>query len=283
MRVRVLFFGILKELVGKPADPIDLPERASVRDVLARYESQIPRLKESLPSLALAVNQQYAGPDTKLQPNDEIALLPPVSGGAPERQADGRRDAGATLRSSAKRLTPSRLLAGLKRGEDGAALVFEGVVRNQTRGRKTLYLDYEAYEEMALEQMESLADASCATVSDSRRGHGPPPGSARNRRDQRADRGGLARIARPPLTPADGSSTRSSARYPSGRKSTLKTGRFGPTESRFRRRFRAQIPEQSDTQASISGTHLGGSHRANLLRFPDGTARRAILRAIDRF
>jgi molybdopterin synthase catalytic subunit len=49
------------------------------------------------------------------------------------------------------------VLAGVKRGEDGAALVFEGVVRNQTRGRKTLYLDYEAFEEMALQQMESLA------------------------------------------------------------------------------------------------------------------------------
>jgi molybdopterin synthase catalytic subunit len=49
-------------------------------------------------------------------------------------------------------------MARLKRGEDGAALIFEGVVRNQTRGRKTLYLDYEAYEEMALEQLESLAD-----------------------------------------------------------------------------------------------------------------------------
>ena len=65
MRVRVLFFGILKELVGKSVDLIDLPERASVRDVLARYESQIPGLKESLPSLALAVNQQYAAPDTE--------------------------------------------------------------------------------------------------------------------------------------------------------------------------------------------------------------------------
>jgi len=50
-----------------------------------------------------------------------------------------------------------QIVAGLKRGEDGATLVFEGIVRNQTRGRKTLYLDYEAYEEMALEQMESLA------------------------------------------------------------------------------------------------------------------------------
>lgn len=51
----------------------------------------------------------------------------------------------------------SSVLEGIKRGEDGAAVVFEGVVRNETRGRKTLYLDYEAYEEMALRQMESLA------------------------------------------------------------------------------------------------------------------------------
>ncbi|MGC2479094.1 MAG: molybdenum cofactor biosynthesis protein MoaE [Candidatus Sulfotelmatobacter sp.] len=50
------------------------------------------------------------------------------------------------------------VLQRIKRGEDGAAVVFEGVVRNQTRGRRTLYLDYEAYEEMALRQMESLAE-----------------------------------------------------------------------------------------------------------------------------
>ncbi len=117
------------------------------------YESQMPRLKESLPSLALAVNQQYAGPDTKLKPDDEVALLPPVSGGAPEPA--GRERHATIVREVIE--TP-RVLATLKRGEDGAALVFEGVVRNQTRGRKTLYLDYEAYEEMALQQMESLAN-----------------------------------------------------------------------------------------------------------------------------
>src|ERR1035437_1108298 len=89
MRERVLFFGILKEMIGKSADLIDLPDGASLRDVLARYELQIPRLKESLPSLALAVNQQYSGPDTKLNEGDEVALLPPVSGGATE--PGGRR------------------------------------------------------------------------------------------------------------------------------------------------------------------------------------------------
>ncbi len=149
MRVRVLFFGILKDIVGKAADEIDLPEGASVREVLARYESQTPGLKDSLRSVAIAVNQQYASPDTKLRPDDEVALLPPVSGGGPE----GRRLAWIVREP----IDAQRVVAGLKRGEDGAALVFEGVVRNQTRGRKTLYLDYEAYQEMALAQMEALA------------------------------------------------------------------------------------------------------------------------------
>jgi len=160
MRVRVLFFGILKDLAGKSSDWLDLPEGGSVRDVLATYESQIPRLRESLASLALAVNQQYSGPDTKLKSGDEVALLPPVSGGAPESgETLAGQPAGRWRHASIVRevIDTPQIVAGLKRGEDGATLVFEGIVRNQTRGRKTLYLDYEAYEEMALEQMESLA------------------------------------------------------------------------------------------------------------------------------
>ncbi len=92
-------------------------------------------------------------------------MLPPVSGGAPD--AAGGTPAGQPGGHNTQRrryssivrevIDASRILNGLKRGEDGAVLVFEGVVRNQTRGRKTLYLDYEAYEEMAIEQMESLA------------------------------------------------------------------------------------------------------------------------------
>ena len=151
MRVRVLFFGVLKDLAGKSGDGLDLHDGASVQDVLAHYETQFPRLKESLSSLALAVNQHYASPDTKLKPNDEVALLPPVSGGVSEPSA---RHYVAIVRDP---IDTARTLANLKRGEDGAALVFEGVVRNQSRGRTTIYLDYEAYEEMALREMESLA------------------------------------------------------------------------------------------------------------------------------
>lgn len=159
MRVRVLFFGMLKELVGKATDVIELPEGALVRDVVGHYESLNPRLKDWLESLALAVNQQYSGPDTRLMPNDEVALLPPVSGGLEA----GAGDAGLTsgrggyAQITRQPILAEQFLAGFKRAEDGSAVVFEGVVRNQTRGRKTLYLDYEAYEEMALQQLETLA------------------------------------------------------------------------------------------------------------------------------
>ncbi|HEX4783805.1 MAG TPA: molybdenum cofactor biosynthesis protein MoaE [Candidatus Sulfotelmatobacter sp.] len=157
MRVRVLFFGILKEIVGKSADLIELPEGSSVREALRHYESRIPGLKESLASLAVAVNQQYSGPETQLRDNDEVALLPPVSGGAPEAASTTPAKYGGHVSIVRSRIDSEATLAALKRGEDGAALTFEGIVRNQTRGRKTLYLDYEAYEEMARAQMESLA------------------------------------------------------------------------------------------------------------------------------
>src|SRR5258708_32181406 len=92
---------MLKEVVGKSADTIDLPDCASVADILKQYGSQIPRLQAVLPSLALAVNQQYASPATKLKSDDEVAMLPPVSGGSasPAREAPPRQAAaGSQLR-----------------------------------------------------------------------------------------------------------------------------------------------------------------------------------------
>jgi molybdopterin converting factor subunit 1 len=156
MRVKVLFFGMLKEIAGRSTENVDLQEGASVRDLLGHYESQLPALKNLLPSVALAVNQQYAAPDTVLGPDDEVALLPPVSGGAPSAEDEKLTIGQGRARIVRERIDSEAVVSALKRGEDGAALVFEGTVRNQTRGRRTLYLDYEAYEPMALQQMESL-------------------------------------------------------------------------------------------------------------------------------
>jgi molybdopterin synthase catalytic subunit len=155
MRIQVLFFGILKELAGKSSDLLELLPGASVRDVLTHYEARIPGMGSLFSSIALAVNQQYADAETALKDGDEVALLPPVSGGLCD--PNERRRCASIVRTS---IDTNRTLSDLKRGEDGAAVVFEGVVRNQTRGRRTLYLDYEAYEEMALKEMESLAAAA---------------------------------------------------------------------------------------------------------------------------
>jgi MoaE-MoaD fusion protein len=146
MRVRVLFFGVLKDLAGRSGELLELPEGAVVRDLLAHYAVQATGLRESLASIAVAVNLEYSGRETVLKAGDEVGLLPPVSGGS--ARASIVRDP----------IDTQGVLAGIKRGEDGAAVVFEGVVRNQTRGRQTLYLDYEAYEEMALDQMNRLAE-----------------------------------------------------------------------------------------------------------------------------
>ena len=159
MRVRVLFFGMLKDLAGRSSDVVELPDKAVVRDLLDHYSTEVPRMREALASIAVAVNQEYAGPELVLKADDEVGMLPPVSGGSegetPSGQPAGRRRYASIVREI---IDTAGALARIKHGEDGAAVVFEGVVRNQTRGRRTLYLDYEAYEEMALAEMEKLAE-----------------------------------------------------------------------------------------------------------------------------
>jgi molybdopterin converting factor subunit 1 len=83
MRVRVLYFGVLKDLFGEAAD-VGLPEGADVAALLTQHRDLA---KVSLESIAVAVNREYAKADTVLHEGDEVALLPPVSGGC---WADGR-------------------------------------------------------------------------------------------------------------------------------------------------------------------------------------------------
>jgi MoaE-MoaD fusion protein len=165
MQVRILFFGMLKDLAGRGSDLLNLPEHATLRDVFTHYEELIPRLGQLAASIAISINQEFAGPDAKLKEGDEIAFLPPVSGGS----QDSASDMPATERRHSSivrtRIDVQAALAALKQSADGAAVVFEGVVRDNTRGRRTLYLDYEAYEEMALKQMETLAEQALQQFS----------------------------------------------------------------------------------------------------------------------
>ena len=154
MHVRVLAFGTLKDSLGSEPFALDLPGGATVADMLARLGVQVPAIEEL--GIAVSVNTEYATRSQVLADNDEVGLLPPVSGGA----LNTNTAAVTEIRLTRDAIDADALVAAAKQGEDGAVVVFDGIVRNNSRGRKTLYLDYEAYEEMALKQMNELAGES---------------------------------------------------------------------------------------------------------------------------
>ena len=150
MQVKVLFFGALRDMMGKPSDSPQLPEQADIAHLLELYVGIEPRLKGMLRSLAVSVNQEYAARNATLRDGDEVALLPPVSGGSDEPLR------GRYSEIVRNKIDATGLLQVMKAPADGAVIVFEGIVRDNTRGRRTKYLDYHAYEEMAIKQMDAL-------------------------------------------------------------------------------------------------------------------------------
>jgi MoaE-MoaD fusion protein len=154
MHVHVLLFGALKDLRAQEKETFELPEKATVGELLRRFMTTAPQVGKYAGSLAIAVNREYALPTQVLHEGDEVALLPPVSGGS---AADASVGESEWIRLQCEPIDAGSLVAAVKEGEAGAVVVFDGIVRNNTRGRRTLYLDYESYEAMALSQMQGLA------------------------------------------------------------------------------------------------------------------------------
>jgi molybdopterin synthase catalytic subunit len=159
MHVQVLPFGVLKEWLGSSASSVELDPGATVADLLVRIAGDHPARADVLRGIAVSVNAEYAPAAHVLREGDEVGLLPPVSGGTPGADVAGEPVIAALTRDV---IETQRLIGAAKRGEDGAVVVFDGIVRNHTRDRQTLYLDYEAYEEMARKQMDSLAREAVA-------------------------------------------------------------------------------------------------------------------------
>jgi len=149
MRVRVLFFGQLKDIVGASEESAELSEGAKLEDLFERYGRRFPKFAEFRPSIAASVNQEYADSRAPLANGDEVAFLPPVSGGGPT-------DAEDIFRLVREPISKHDIAEALKAPEDGALVFFDGFVRNNFKGRKTLYLEYEAYEQMAYAKLREL-------------------------------------------------------------------------------------------------------------------------------
>lgn len=160
MRVRIRLFAQLRERAGASELSLELPEGARVRDALA--DAAVASLADGLP-LVMAVNREYASADAPLAPGDELALIPPVSGGA----------AAPHVALRAEPLSLDALLARVRDPRAGAVVTFSGVTREAAS------LEYEAYAEMALEQMRAIVAAAierhglCAAAAEHRLGTVP--------------------------------------------------------------------------------------------------------------
>jgi MoaE-MoaD fusion protein len=138
VQVRIRLFAGLRERAGTGSRTLDLPDGATLGDVWPELG-----LGDEPPGLLYAVNKRYSEKGSPLAAGDEVALIPPVSGG--------------DFRLSAEPLSLDAVVREVARDEAGAVATFLGTVRNRSRDRDVLHLEYEAYEGMAEETMEELA------------------------------------------------------------------------------------------------------------------------------
>ena len=157
MRIRLLSFGPWRSLLPPGGEWREVRAGESVRDLLAGIEAEGRFGVGALRSAAVAVNQEYAGAEKMLADGDEVAILPPVSGGVDAAStADPLSQNPELVAIVRERIATEAILELVKAGGDGAVCLFDGIVRDNTRGRRTLHLDYEAYEGMALKGMHGL-------------------------------------------------------------------------------------------------------------------------------
>lgn len=151
MNVRVLYFATLRSRAGVRQEEISLPEGATVGELKRTLATRHSDLGPALGVALVSVNREYAMPEERLNEGDEVAVFPPVSGGA-----------GPTLfRITEDPLDLNELIAQVVLPTTGAACVFTGVVRGRTEGsspKETDHLEYEAYPAMAEEKMRQVAD-----------------------------------------------------------------------------------------------------------------------------
>jgi len=169
MRVKVLFFGMLKEIVGSAEEQLTVADGAQLRSIFDHYAGRFPRLGQLSSSIVLARNHEFSDGSACVTDGDEVAFLPPVSGGSAAADLTYSQEildeAGHFFALTRKPIDTRALVERIVAGEDGAVVNFEGVVRNNSKGRKTLYLEYECYEPMAMKTLATIGREIAASYA----------------------------------------------------------------------------------------------------------------------
>ena len=152
--VRVLFFGGARDATGASSLDLILQTPATLSDATRKLLKQFPDLERFGRSLLFAVNQEYALPETTIKADDELAVFPPVSGGAGE--VCDYRCPNDFFELTGESIDVGSVARRIVLPDCGATVTLDGYARKWTNERETDYLVYEAYEPMALSEMQKL-------------------------------------------------------------------------------------------------------------------------------
>ena len=144
LKVQISFFALYRERAGRSRMPLELAPGATVSDMVAEIRRVFPDLAPPTVNIVVAVNAEYAEPDTVLRDGDDIALIPPVSGGQD------------MVLITPDTLVPEEITARVRKDSNGAVVTFLGTTRDHADGKTVVRLEYEAYDEMALKEMEKI-------------------------------------------------------------------------------------------------------------------------------
>jgi molybdopterin synthase catalytic subunit len=147
MRIQVLYFAVFRERIGRAQDELELPAGATAGEAITALGERHPAIAQLRGRFRIAVNQDFVDDAHVLAERDELALIPPVAGGA-----------GRHVVLSGEPLSLDRCLAAVTGPGMGGIVTFTGVVRRHSRGTTVEHLEYEAYAAMAVKTMTELCD-----------------------------------------------------------------------------------------------------------------------------
>jgi len=158
MQIRVLYFAVFREQLGRDDDVLEVAAGARVRDAIAQLAARHAAIERLRGKFRIAVNQDFCPDDHELADGDELALIPPVAGGADARH----------VQLLASPLSIDRCVAAVSGPGMGGIVTFIGMVRRDSRGTLVDHLEYEAYGAMATREMARLCDEIEAEIAGTR-------------------------------------------------------------------------------------------------------------------
>lgn len=162
ININIRFFAALKELIGKNQIDLLVPENSSVKDVIKTLEVSYPEVKNILTISKFAVNMEYQDVEMRLSDGDEVTIIMPVSGGAGggtnnEKSLESPEiDKKILIEIIPDKIDTGRVLDFVSTSSAGSILLFNGTVRDNEDGEPVKYLFYEAYDKMAIKEMQKL-------------------------------------------------------------------------------------------------------------------------------